>query len=182
MDQLDALIQPRLRVLQIIALALIAGLAVFAGIAVVVVHTQGRQANAAWATPVLSYTAVGYLVSAVLAWAGFPRGLETGQVARIADGPPNPLANRPGQSFGGPANDQAQLLAVRHTSTIVALAILEGAGFLGCIAYLLEGQWYALAVVGVVLLLMLATFPTQSGVRHWIEKQMGVLEDRRRAS
>src|SRR5262249_19506510 len=65
----------------------------------------------------------------------------------------------------------AKLLTVRQTTMLVGLALLEGAAFMACTAYLLEGQTLVLAVVALVVLFMLLQFPTEGRVRAWIERQ-----------
>jgi hypothetical protein len=59
------------------------------------------------------------------------------------------------------------------------LALLNSSAFFGCIAYLLEAQPLALAVVGVTVVLMLCKFPTQERVRAWLERQAEVLSELR---
>ena len=68
--------------------------------------------------------------------------------------------------------DTLKLLSVRQTTMIVRLALLEGAGFFCAIAYFLEGSVYALIGVGVILAIMIAVFPTEAGVRAWMERQL----------
>ncbi len=68
---------------------------------------------------------------------------------------------------------------MRQTTLIVGLAPLEGTAFLGCIAYLIEANPLALAVVGVAVCLMLYKFPTEGRVRTWLEQQAAVLNGMR---
>ena len=96
-----------------------------------------------------------------------PAALTRAAVRQIATGSWQPPAARPG-SF---ATDIGKLLAVRLNTLIVAMALLEGAAFFACIAYLLEGQAVALVAVGVALALMLVRFPTEARVRAWLEQQ-----------
>jgi hypothetical protein len=69
------------------------------------------------------------------------------------------------------ASDTSKLMAVYQTCTIVAFALLEGAGLFGCIAFLIEGQYFVLLVPGVVLLMLGANFPLEGRVRAWLSLQ-----------
>ena len=81
----------------------------------------------------------------------------------------------PGADAAAFASDTAKLLAVRQTTMLISWAMVEGAAFFGCIAYLLEAQPFTLAVVGVAVLLMLVDFPTERGVSAWLERQVDQL-------
>jgi hypothetical protein len=61
----------------------------------------------------------------------------------------------------------------------MAAALLEGVAFFGCLAYLTEGQVFTLAIPGMVLVLMMLTFPTRDRVGHWIDKQQMRINDSR---
>jgi hypothetical protein len=69
----------------------------------------------------------------------------------------------------------AKLLALRRTTLIVELALLEGPAFFGCFAYGLQGEVLALGAAGVAILLMLMRFPTDGHVRAWLERQAEAL-------
>jgi hypothetical protein len=77
----------------------------------------------------------------------------------------------PGANAAAYGTDNSKLLAVRQTTLLVSLALLEGVAFSGCIAYLLEAQPLVLGVVLVAVLLLLAYFPTEGRVRSWLERQ-----------
>lgn len=55
--------------------------------------------------------------------------------------------------------------------TIIGLALLEGAAFFNIFATLFEHNWWSLAIAGGLVFWMLAMFPTQTRVAHWIETQ-----------
>jgi hypothetical protein len=71
------------------------------------------------------------------------------------------------------------LLPLRQTTLIMALALLEGVGMLGCIAFFLECHAVDFVVVGLALGLMLVRFPTRNRVRAWLARQLAVLEELR---
>jgi hypothetical protein len=70
-----------------------------------------------------------------------------------------------------------RLLALRQTTLIIGLALVEGAAMLACIAFFLECHVLDLVVVGLALILMLARFPTRNRVRAWLAQQLAALEE-----
>jgi hypothetical protein len=60
-----------------------------------------------------------------------------------------------------------RLVAFYQTTLIVALALLQGSAFFALVAYQLEGVWWALAIAGIVVFLMLLHFPTLGRVEAW---------------
>lgn len=127
---------------KIIAGALVFGVVAFA--AVVVVLRLGRQPGGT----LISFVAVGF-AAAMIVVRQFVLGIAGGRT-----GPPQP----------GPAGP----LALYQTRMIIGLAILEGAAFFNCIAYLLEGRWWTLLAVAVLVARMLASFPTRTRLRQWV--------------
>jgi hypothetical protein len=73
----------------------------------------------------------------------------------------------------------SQIRALPMTAMIIGLALHEGAAFLGCIAYMMEGQMLALGAAGLAILLMLTRFPTEYRVRTWMRQQLDWLEKAR---
>jgi hypothetical protein len=67
--------------------------------------------------------------------------------------------------------DVLRLLFVLQTSLIIGLALLEGVALLGVMAYLIEAEPFVLGVVAVVIVVMLARFPTENRVRAWLDQQ-----------
>ncbi|MGD9857932.1 MAG: hypothetical protein AB7U20_23555 [Planctomycetaceae bacterium] len=134
------------RVLQIITGALVMGVVMFAAIA-------GLAAGA------LSGPPSGVIVSGVavvLAAASFVMHLIV----------PPVIAKQAGH-----ATDTQGLYGVYQTKTIVGLAILEGAAFFNIVAAMIENNWWSLAIAGGLVFWMLALFPTQTRVAHWVEAQ-----------
>jgi hypothetical protein len=52
---------------------------------------------------------------------------------------------------------------------IIGVALLEGAGFFNLVAYMSERQWWTLAIVGVLMLLIAMMFPTLQQFESWSE-------------
>jgi hypothetical protein len=71
------------------------------------------------------------------------------------------------------------LAQMYQTQLIVRCALIEGAAFFSLVAYMLEGQTTALATAGVLLLILLAHFPTRSRLEAWIESELVVSEQMR---
>ena len=62
------------------------------------------------------------------------------------------------------------------TRLIMRLAFLEGATLFLIIAYLMEGQPVALAVAGLLLLVMALHFPSRAGVEAWVDRQCELIQ------
>jgi hypothetical protein len=168
------LLPQRLRLIQIIAAAMLSGVATLLAIALYLVwaQNQGRGMAPPQGSPMVSYIAVAVLITNAPLAVVLP-GMQTrNSLRRIASGT---WQVPPGGDPTGFTTDTAKLLVVRQTTLIIALALLEGAAFLGGIAYLLEAQPLALVVVAVATALMLAQFPTESRVRAWLEQQADAL-------
>ncbi len=56
-----------------------------------------------------------------------------------------------------------------QNALIIQAALVEGPGFFGCVAYLLSGQWIALAVAVASLLALLVLIPTEASVNRLLE-------------
>lgn len=168
----------RLRVMQLVASALLLGVVTFLTVALIIVLTQTKGSGLAPAgdLPMISVVAVVFLaVEAPLAFL-VPGFLTRSAVRQIASGT---WRLPPGADPAALGTDAAKLLAVRQTTLLVGLALLEGAAFFGCIAFLLEARPFALGVVLVPILLMLVKFPTEGRVRAWLERQAGQLAELR---
>jgi hypothetical protein len=108
---------------------------------------------------------------------------------------PNLISNRARQSLatGGPSNwglvknlpnaaelgDIAPLAAIFQTRTITGAALLQGAAFFACVAYLVEHQQAVLIVAGALLLMIASKFPTVSGLESSIESDAATAQQLR---
>jgi hypothetical protein len=72
---------------------------------------------------------------------------------------------------GPHAEDPGRLWTLYQTRLILVAALLEGAGFMQAIFYLMEGQTFSLAVALVLLAWLALLFPTRAGVEEWVERQ-----------
>jgi hypothetical protein len=163
----------RIFTMQIIAGALLFGVVTFAGIAVFMVQNRGGAGmqQDPEHLPILTILAGVMLLSNATLSFIIPAAIVRSNLRRLA-------ASSAGAN-AAVANPNLLLLGVRQASLIVSLALLEGAAFLGCIAYLMEGQVVALACVFVGLCLMVWNFPTNSGVANWLDRHQSLLEELR---
>jgi hypothetical protein len=181
MEEPNDLVPPaRLRVMQIIVFAQVMGVLVFAAVAIYLVVDQGNGRGMAPPADLPVFSLVGVVGLGVLTVASFAfTNFQLRQgLRRIARGQWRPP---PGAESAFPT-DASKLLALRHTNLISALALIEGGAFLCCIAYLLEGRPYMLALIFLAVVLQVARFPTETGLRAWMGRQLDWLEQERQRS
>jgi len=75
--------------------------------------------------------------------------------------------------------DIVKLTQVFATRTITAAALLEGATLLLLIAFMIERSPLSLIFAAMLLLALVALFPTQSRTAAWIEGQQRLLDEER---
>jgi hypothetical protein len=159
--------------MQIVAGALLIGVGTFLAIVLYLVLVQnGGRGN----LPPNNLPIVTFIGAAMIATLGpmsflIPGIMTQSALPRIATGRWPPA----GANSAVYATDGAKLMALYQTTMIVGYAMVEGAAFMGCMAYLLDGNWLALVVVAVAVGLMLARFPTEGRVRSWVERQTEAL-------
>jgi hypothetical protein len=155
-----AMLKKQVRALQITIGALIAGALMLAGVAIVL-RQQGFHANFG-AAPIVSIVAFLQAVGSLAA-----RPVVLNASLRSA---------RQKIALSG-ADSDAAWIPIFASRTIIGAALLEAAAFLFFIAYLLEGQWWALAGgLAMVGLMVVWHFPNQSKVEQWIAEQREALK------
>jgi hypothetical protein len=164
----DPLTPQRLRVMQIVASALVLGVLTFLAVAlyVVLIHNEGRGTGVPPEVPMMSLLSGGFLAVMIVLSFIVPNVVTGSNLRGIAAGTWGP---RPGMPV--PADDAGKLLVVYQTTRLIGWSMLEGACFFALVAYLVEGQLYALAFVAVGLALLLLRFPTESRARGWLQSQ-----------
>jgi hypothetical protein len=174
----DSLTRQRLVTMQIVAGALTAGAIIFLGVVLFVVHGRhnGQGMGPPGGLPIVSLMAV--VMLGVLGPLAFivPGILTKAALRQILTGA---WKTPPGADPTAFATVGAKLMAVRQTTMILGLALLEGTAFTGCTAYLMEAQPFVPGVVGVAIVLMLCKFPTAARVRAWLERQAEALTELR---
>ena len=176
----EQLLIKSLRLMQIITAALVIGLVNTRLIAIVFISPKPVPPNPPGdAFPVLTAIAVAAFVALIPLSFLLPRLITKKYVSRIVMGNWQPAHNsNPVWSttiFG-------QLLSTKHAASIVGLALLEGVGFLACIACMIEHRMIVLAVVAAVVVLMLLRFPTADKLRNWIAQQADEIDLLRQGS
>jgi hypothetical protein len=171
----EALTPVRMRTMQIIAGALLTGVLLFIPIALV--HVQLQQKAPVRDLPVLSVVAVVMLASCAPLAFLLPAIRTRSALQRIAAGTWQTPPDLDPEQY---ANVPVRLLFIRQLNLLIGLALLEGAAFMGCIAYMLEAHPISAGVVGVAVGLMVLQFPTRGRVRVWLERQMDQLAQLRR--
>jgi hypothetical protein len=58
------------------------------------------------------------------------------------------------------------------TKYIVSFALLEGAGFFLLFSYMNSARWWVLATAGLMVVVMLMTFPTGAKIESWLRNQV----------
>ena len=137
------------RVMQIIAIALVMGVVLLGLISVFVVGALDDPPGGF----IIS------LIAAVFASGAFVMHLIV----------PGMMTPPPGRDT--PSADELTLYQQFQARTIVGLAMLEGAAFFNIIATIVEHNWWSLAIAGCLVFWMLAMFPTQTRIKHWVETQ-----------
>jgi len=148
--------QQVVRMLQIIVAALVSGVLMFAAVALSLSERVAEM-------PMLGYVGLGFATIAILVWSIVPAQIvATQRNQRVA------------RNEGAVA--EAELYQSFMTSRIVGNAVLEGAAFFNVIVYMSEGQWWSLAIVGLLLLMMLMNFPTRDRLDAFVAEQQALIQ------
>jgi hypothetical protein len=164
----------RVRTTQLVCATLLCSVLVVCGICVVIVENNGPLALAA--APAISTVALVLLAFTFPLGLIVPNVMLRAAVQRIAAGT---WTGPKGVDPRAYASDDARLLASRQRALVVSMALMEGSGTMGAMAYMLEGEWLALAAVGVSVVLMLWQFPTRASIRDWLERHLGLVTELR---
>ena len=163
---------PSLRTMQIIVGALALGIINFLLVVVFVIRPQGQGAPVG--QPLLTYLAVGGAALAVIASFIVPVVL-AGSMRKTT-----PDSSVDSKTAGAIEDSNIlPLVQMYQTLLIIKCAILEGAAFFCLISHMIERQTITLVTTGVLLLVLLAQFPTRSRVEAWIESDLEMSELRR---
>ena len=138
------------QVVQIIAGALILGPLFFAGIAYVT--SQGKLPG----DPLLAYMAVGFSLFALVASTAVPAVVGSQKLRQF-------------ESLGSNISVM-DLFGVMQTRVILRSAILEGAAFFCCIAYMVTALWWALVAALALIAVMAIFFPTRGRFDDWVSE------------
>jgi hypothetical protein len=161
MDQveIDFRIKQQIKVIQIIAIALMMGVLTFGAIAF-----QLGQEQQPPETPMMSYFAVGFGIQMLVLHFVVPMLISKNQFKR--------LARQTGDIREG-------LIGIHRVKTIVAFALLEGAAFFSLVSYIAEGHMMALGTAISMVFFMSVAFPGRSRVLNWIESNAEAIQQQR---
>ncbi len=171
---IDKLLDERVRPIQIVNAALVAGVLFFTGF-VLFGHVPGKPPAIA---DQLTYVVVAVFFVALLVWVFLPGRVADRQVTKIASRTWTPPTRGPTPQSAF-ATDTAKLLLAYQVKSIIGSALLEGAAFFAAVVFMLQREWFVLAIVAVAIILMLATFPTRGRVRAWVEARLIRIEEAR---
>lgn len=165
-----------LRVMQIIAGALIVGVLSFGGIACFLVFGQMQKAAQPDGPPggqeggmnILVYMAAGMAFLNVLLSFVVPNAIANSGVQAVAKKAQDGTSTGPKELIG-------RLLGVAQMRMIIAMALVEGAAFFGLIAFIQTKSLIALAIVGGLLFVLAIHFPTKFKLDGWLEDQQRLL-------
>ena len=161
--------RPLIRVQKIIVAALVMGQMIFA---VIVISVRFQQPPAA--STLLSYMSLGMAVVMLAVRAVVGSTTAAAQRRQIANGTWTMGPQR--GSLPVELTDGDRLLFALQAKTIVQAALLEGSSFFALIAFLVEGQAWTLLVPGILLTILLGSFPTYERAENWVKQQLELIE------
>jgi hypothetical protein len=177
MDE-DKLMRRRMCRMQLIALGMPAAAVVYACVALLIVANQWGGFGKAGRNPWLSWVSVGFLALQIVVVNVFPAKGTGSALQKVAEGVWEPPRSRTVRRKNF-TTDSERLLEISQIDVLAYLAPLEGAAFLGCIAYLIDANSIALLVTGTAIVLMLIRFPSNWRVCDWLERQTEKLAELR---
>lgn len=153
-----------LRIMQIIAGAMLLGVTMF----IIIALSIGLNGAGNAGLPIVSCVAGGLLLITITLSLILPGTITKSGLRRIVA---EPIPAMP--------KDEDRLAAIRQNVMIVILSLFESVVFCGCIAFIIEHDIFVMAVVGVAYFIMLMNFPTQKGVQSWLDVQLARLAELR---
>lgn len=154
------------RTSQIIAIALIMGVVIFSGIALVIGQGGQAPANAPAPAnarvPMLAYIAAGFAVVTVPMSIVLPRLITARELPQIRR--------------AAPEEQLPRLWGTFQTRLIVGLALLEGPAFFVIVSYIVDRQLWSMGVAAGLVVLMAMRFPTQYSIEAWVEDQKRLMD------
>jgi hypothetical protein len=168
----------RIRVMQIVAGALVAGSVSFLVLVLFLVWNNGGKGlgqPVEGALPIVSLLSLGMLLintPAAFLLSGVILRKALDNLARQA---PNNALLPASENVTGPVTDATFLLMHKQKAMIISMALWEGASFFGSIAYQLEASPFALVASIGGIILLLSAFPTEGRVSEWLSQQQRAL-------
>ena len=155
-----------LRTMQIILLALMTGVIVYAAYTLVQGPVQRGPQLGQDSLPIISIVAAAMFVTNTVLSFILPGIIVQGALTALLRDSTIDIT-----SDEDAVEVQMRLLQARQIGMIVAAALLEAPAFTATLAYQFEGQTWVLGVVAGALLLMLIQFPGEGRLRAWLDMQ-----------
>lgn len=173
-------IGPLVRTQQIIVLAMTGGMLAYLVVAFVIAAQGDAPEDSE--LPIVSLVALMFAVASVVARMVVVPAIVGAQRKQIAAGVPRSpdLRDQATAELQDRWGDAGRLVGVHQVRTIIAAAMLEGAGFLAITAYLIEGSLWTIALGLALTAGVFAHLPTQAGVVQWVERELQRIEELRR--
>ncbi|SRR5712692_4842508 len=167
----DTVLRQRVRIMQIILLALVGGCLVFMIIAVIV--RQGGGMNPLAREPIFTYIALAFGVIVLVNSFILSKIMTSKGRLRIIE------STKTVPGTGTIHDETTDLYDLYQTRMIVTAAPREGGAFFLLIAYLIEGTIWSLLGAGLMVIFLLAMFPSVITVNRWVEEQQELLQQER---
>lgn len=167
----DLVWRQRVRIMQIILLALVGGCLIFMMIAVIIRLHGGM--NAAWQDPIMTYIALLFAVIVLVNSFVLCKLMTSNGRLRIIKS----TKSIPGTDTVH--DETSDLYALYQTRMIVTAAPREGGTFFLLIAYMLEGNSWSLIGAVVMVAVLASMFPTFTRVDRWVQEQKELLQQER---
>lgn len=175
----------RVQNMQIVVGALITGVLIFMGVAIVIGQTSPPPRSAGSGPPIFLYFGAGMIALIFVTRSVVLNAMARSALHGIARGTWQPLQGRmplpPDEAaFLAQNGDAGKLLQLYRMKSIVGAALYESPAFFLIIAYIVERRVESLALAVVPLAALALQMPTATGVDHWVSEQLQSIEQMRR--
>lgn len=160
----------QVRTMQMMVFALCTGVLSFGGYVLFAGGNEQPAQSNTLTTAAICFSVLGGVFALAV-----PALIAASQHKKIADGTWKPT-NRQSPA---PPDDVGKLLATYQLKIIIRAAFFEGPSFLALLAYMTEGHLVNLGLAAVMLIGLLAQFPTVGRAERWLEVQLERIEERR---
>jgi hypothetical protein len=176
-DYRDQLAQP-VRALQLITIALLGGVVMFAAI-VRLIPAEKIAPRPGDATPIITYVAMGFGVSAFVIGHLLTTVMVTAVRRRMAAGDAEWKRRDSKASIAKERErvDVGNLIKVYSAKTIVGAAVFEGASLFLLVAYMIERKAMGLIVVVPLFVALIMMIPSRDRIERWIDRQLRQLAE-----
>jgi hypothetical protein len=165
------------RTVQIIVGAMGIGVATFFGIAILLVQQHAQFARAG--SRGLTYASIAVALLVTVAYMIVPRLIGERMRQAVIDGKSDDWGIVKNMPNADKLGDLVPIMAIYQTRMIVGIALLEGAAFLACIAYLFEHRRITIIIAAALLVGILSQLPTFARVEAWAEDELAETEQLR---